>query len=79
MTLQTYKEKSEVLNSCCASDSKYSSHVTQAEKGKSRNWENEDLIPTKPTVEEYKGQGDLRNLSVHKSMGTAWVLRVAGK
>lgn len=76
VTVQTYRERAEVLNSFCASDSKYSSHVTQVEKGKSRDWENED---SKPSVGRDQVQGDLRNLNVHKSRGTSkihvWVLR----
>lgn len=39
------QRKFDVLNSFCASDNKYSSHVIQVEKAKSRDWKDEDPKP----------------------------------
>ncbi|GAB0205261.1 mitochondrial enolase superfamily member 1 [Grus japonensis] len=63
-----YMEKAEVLNDFFASvfTSKVSCHVAQVTEGKGRDWENEEL----PTVGEDQVQEYLRNLKVHKSMGS---------
>ncbi|KAK4828554.1 hypothetical protein QYF61_027523 [Mycteria americana] len=55
--------------------SKCSSHTAQVTEGKGRDWENEQP----PTVGEGQVRDHLRNLKVHKSMGSnemhLWVLR----
>ncbi|GAB0209554.1 mitochondrial enolase superfamily member 1 [Grus japonensis] len=61
-------EKAEVLNDFFASvfTDKCSSHTAQVAEGKGRDWENEELL----TVGEDQVQDHLRNLKVHKSMGS---------
>jgi len=61
-------QKVEVLNDFFASvfTGKCSSHTTQVTESKGMNWENEEP----PTVGEDRVQDHLRNLNVHKSMGT---------
>jgi len=56
-------------------NSKCSSHTTQFAEGKGRDWEKEEL----PTVGEDQVLNWLRNMKLHKSMGSdemhPWVLR----
>jgi len=61
-------EKAEVLNDFFASvfNRKCSSHTAQVAEVKVGDWENEEL----PTVGEDQVQDCLRNLKVHKSMGS---------
>lgn len=77
-TLLPWKKSAEFLSDSYTSvfNSKCSSHATLVEKGKCRDWQNED---PQPTVGEGQVQYLIRNLNVPKSVGPdeiyLWLLR----